>query len=99
MTLPIDLTNSARINSLVSTTASDRTATKASARASGAQQLSGDTANFGQISGLVAKAMGQPEVRMDKMESIQAQIAAGTYEVSPSKIADAMIASALNKDI
>lgn len=96
MTLPIDLTNSTQINSLASTTESDRTETKASAGASEAEQLSGDTASFSQVSGLVAKAMDQPEVRMDKVESIQAQIAAGTYEVSPSKIADAMIGSILN---
>lgn len=95
MTLPIDLTNSTQINSLASTTESDRTETKASAGAPGAEQLLGDTASFSQISGLVAKAMDQPEVRMDKVESIQAQIAAGTYEVSPSKIADAMNTSSL----
>jgi flagellar biosynthesis anti-sigma factor FlgM len=95
MTLPIDLNLSSQINSVASTAARDR----ASTSASGAEQLSADTANLSQISSLVAKAMEQPEVRMDKVESIQAQIAAGTYEVSPPKVADAMITSALNKDI
>jgi flagellar biosynthesis anti-sigma factor FlgM len=97
MTLPIDLNLSSQINTVASTTANDRTSN--SAGSSGAEQLSADTANLSQISGLVAKAMEQPEVRMDKVESIQAQIAAGAYEVSPSKVADAMTTSALNKDI
>ncbi len=97
MTLPIDLNLSSQINSVASTTASDRTNTPAGP--SGGEQLSADTANLSQISGLVAKAMEQPEIRMNKVESIQAQIAAGTYEVSPAKVADALITSALNKDI
>ncbi len=97
MTLPIDLNLSSQINTVASTTASERTST--SAVPSGGEQLAADTANLSQISGLVAKAMEQPEVRMDKVESIQAQIAAGTYEVSPAKVADAMITSALGKGI
>ena len=97
MTLPIDLNLSSQINTVASTTASDGTNTPAVA--SGPEQLSADTANLSQISGLVAKAMEQPEVRMDKVESIQAQIAAGTYEMSPAKVADAMITSMLGKDI
>lgn len=101
MTLPIDLNLSSPIDSAASTTASDRanaTTASAGAGAPGSEQLPGDTASFSDISGLVAKAMSQPEVRMDKVESIQAQIAAGTYEVSPSKVADAMITSVLGKD-
>jgi len=95
MTLPIDLTNSALTNSVTSTPTSGTAA--AAKAATGSEQLPGDTANFSQISGLVAKAMEQPEVRMDKVEAIQAQIAAGTYEVSPAKVADAMISSVLGE--
>jgi len=43
------------------------------------------------VADLAAKAMDQPEVRMDRVETIKAQIAAGTYEVDPAKIADAII--------
>src|SRR5579863_7969111 len=96
MTLPIDLNLSSQINTVASTTPSERT--NNSAAASGAEQLSADTANLSQISGLVAKAMEQPEVRMDKVEAIQAQIAAGTYKVDPSQVADAMITSMLGND-
>ena len=97
MTLPIDLTNSTLTNSVTSTPTSGAAAAKAATGAAGAEQLPGDTANFSQISGLVAKAMEQPEVRTDKVEAIKAQIAAGTYEVSPAKVADAMISSVLGE--
>ena len=96
MTLPIDLNLSSQINTVASTAASDRT--NNSAAASGAEQLTADTANLSQIAGLVAKAMDQPEVRMDKVEAIQAQIAAGTYKVDPAKVADAMITSMQGED-
>jgi len=36
---------------------------------------------------------------MDKVEAIKAHLAAGTYDLNPAKIADAMIKSAANKDI
>lgn len=51
------------------------------------------TVNLSQISGLVKGAMSQPEVRMDKVEALKSQIAAGTYVVDPQKIAEAMIHS------
>jgi len=97
MTLPIDLTHSTQTNTVTSTPTSGAEAAKVSANAAGSEQLPSDTANFSQISGLVAKAMEQPEVRTDKVEAIKAQIAAGTYEVSPSKVADAMISSVLGE--
>ena len=56
-----------------------------------------DLVDLSQVSTLAAKAMDQPEIRMDNVEAIKAQIAAGTYELEPSKIADAMISSEFSK--
>ena len=86
----IEPTNAAQINSVASTAGIGRGA-KPSTITPGSEHLSGDTANLSQIRSLVAKAMGQSEIRTDKVEGIKAQIAASTYEVNPSKIADAMI--------
>jgi len=98
MDIRIDLTNSPQINSVASTSVSDSAEAQPSAGSLGSNQLSADTATVSQISDLVAQAMNQPEVRTDKVEAIKAQIAAGTYEIDPSKIADAIIDSALDKD-
>jgi len=97
MNLPINLnsslTPSTQIDSAISTNATGRADAKPAAGAVGAEQVSGDTASLSKMSDLVAQAMNQPEVRMDKVEAIKSQLAAGTYEVDPSKVADAIIKS------
>jgi flagellar biosynthesis anti-sigma factor FlgM len=57
-------------------------------------RLTDDTANLNQVADLVAKAMQQPEIRMDKVEAIKSKIASGNYKVDASAIADALISSA-----
>ncbi|HUD56074.1 MAG TPA: flagellar biosynthesis anti-sigma factor FlgM [Terracidiphilus sp.] len=91
--------NSAPIDTVTSTTASSPVETKPASATSESGQLATDTADLGKISSLVSKAMEQPDVRMDKVEAIKAHLAAGTYDLNPAKIADAMIKSAANKDI
>jgi flagellar biosynthesis anti-sigma factor FlgM len=97
MSSPINPTNSLNpstgIDSAASTSASGRADASPAAGVPGAEQLPADTASLSKVSDLVAKAMEQPEVRMDKVEAIRSQIAAGTYEVDPSKIAEAVIKS------
>jgi flagellar biosynthesis anti-sigma factor FlgM len=39
----------------------------------------------------VAEAMQMPEVRQDRVASLQQQIAGGTYQVAPQAVADAML--------
>ena len=99
MDIRINPTSSAQINSVGTTPAIDPAEMKPTAKTTATEELSRDSANFSQFSGLVAKAMDQPEVRMDRVEAIKTQIAAGTYEINPSKVADAIISSALDNAI
>ena len=39
----------------------------------------------------VTEAMQMPEVRQDRVASLQQQIASGTYQVAPQAVADAML--------
>lgn len=99
MSIRIDLNNSALSKSVGSVPLTNRAETWPSVIAPGPDSVSGDTVNLSQISGLVAKALGQPEVRMDKVQAIKAQIGAGSYEVNPSMVADAIINFALDREI
>jgi len=49
------------------------------------------TSGSGSVSALVSEAMSSPEVRQNKVESLQQQISNGTYQLDPDKIAGAMI--------
>lgn len=99
MDIRIESANAGQINSVSSTPAGGQPEVKSATGTPDSKQVSGDTADLGQVSGLVAEAMNQPEVRQDKVDAIKAQIAAGTYEINPSKIADAVINSALNDNL
>jgi flagellar biosynthesis anti-sigma factor FlgM len=56
---------------------------------------SGDTTSFTSdtqsLSSLVGLAMNSPEVRDDKVASLQEQVNSGTYQLDPSAIAGSMI--------
>ncbi len=39
----------------------------------------------------VAEALQTPEIRQDRVASLQLQIASGTYQVAPQAVADAML--------
>ena len=43
------------------------------------------------ISDLSAKALSAPEIRMDRVETLRQQIASGTYQPDPRRIASAMM--------
>lgn len=43
------------------------------------------------INALVSTAMGSPEIRQDRVDSLKQAIANGTYELHPGKIASSMI--------
>lgn len=95
MSVRVDLNNPDPIQSIASTAVASVAKGMPPVSTAGSNQVAGDAVNLSEISGLVRQAMDQPEVRMDKVQAIRAQIAAGTYEVNPSKVADALINSAL----
>lgn len=97
MSIRIETTNAGQINSVASTSAAGQSEAKPSS-APNSEPVSADTADLGQVASLVSQAMDQPEIRQDKVDAIKAQIAAGTYEINPSKIADAIITSTLNNE-
>jgi flagellar biosynthesis anti-sigma factor FlgM len=45
----------------------------------------------GSIDSLVSEAMSSPDIRQDKVASLQQAISNGTYQLDPDKIAGAMI--------
>jgi negative regulator of flagellin synthesis FlgM len=49
------------------------------------------TSDKASVSALVGVAMNSPEIREDKVASLQQAIANGTYELDPAKIAASMI--------
>ncbi len=49
------------------------------------------TSGSGSVSALVSQAMSSPEVRQDKVQSLQQAVSNGSYQIDPDKIAGAMI--------
>jgi len=49
------------------------------------------TSDSGSVSSLVSAAMSNPEIREDKVASLQQAIANGQYDLDPEKIAASMI--------
>ena len=84
----IESTNRVQINPVSSSSTKDP-----STVASTSGNPAADTATLSEVSHLVTKAVDQPEIRREKVEAIKAQIAAGSYDLNPAKIAEAMIAS------
>jgi len=68
-----------------------------SSSATGSSALNSDSATFSSASNEVSQAATDSGVRMDKVSSIQAMLASGTYNVSAgavaSKLVDSMLAS------
>ncbi|MFP5230525.1 MAG: flagellar biosynthesis anti-sigma factor FlgM [Acidobacteriota bacterium] len=84
---------------LVNTVAS-QIANEAGSQATGAQSASvapreEDRAtlvsNAGSVNSLVSAAMSSPEIRADKVASLQQAISSGKYQIDPAKIAASMI--------
>ena len=87
----IDPINTSPINSVASPSVASEG--KPSSVSHTSAQLTNDTASLNQVADLVAKAMQQPEIRMDKVQAIKSQIASGNYKVDASAIADALISA------
>jgi flagellar biosynthesis anti-sigma factor FlgM len=49
------------------------------------------TSGSGSISSLVSEAMSTPDIRHEKVQSLQHAISSGQYKLDPDKIAGAMI--------
>jgi negative regulator of flagellin synthesis FlgM len=64
----------------------DRSSPSASSATSGK-----DSTDLSPAAQTVAQAMQMPEVRQDRVASLQQQIASGTYQVAPQDVADAML--------
>lgn len=69
--------------------------TKPQAQTASASALSSDRATFSYAANGVASAGSDSDVRLDKVASIQAQLAAGTYNVSASAVAGKLVQSLL----
>jgi flagellar biosynthesis anti-sigma factor FlgM len=50
-----------------------------------------DSSDFSPAAHVVAQAMQMPDVRQDRIASLQHQIAKGDYQVAPQDVADAML--------
>lgn len=50
-----------------------------------------DSSDLSPAAQVVAQAMQMPEIRPDRVASLQRQIASGSYQVAPQKVADAML--------
>jgi negative regulator of flagellin synthesis FlgM len=61
----------------------------------GGSALSSDQATFSNAGSEVSQTAGDAGVRMDKVASIQAALAAGTYNVSASDVASKVVDSML----
>jgi flagellar biosynthesis anti-sigma factor FlgM len=51
----------------------------------------GDSSNVSPAAQVVAQAMQMPEIRQDRVTSLQQQIASGSYQVAPQEVATAML--------
>jgi flagellar biosynthesis anti-sigma factor FlgM len=50
-----------------------------------------DSSNLSPAAQVVAQAMQMPEIRQDRVTSLQQQIASGSYQVAPREVATAML--------
>ena len=73
--------------------------TPRSSRTAAAQSVSEQTdhTNLSSAGGLVAQLASSPDVRADKVASLQAAIASGGYKVPASAVADKLITHLLNQ--
>ncbi len=69
-----------------------------SAQAAEEGSLSSDSATLSGAGSEVAQTAGEGVVRADKVASVQAALAAGTYEVPASKVATKIVDAMLERD-
>jgi flagellar biosynthesis anti-sigma factor FlgM len=53
--------------------------------------LGSDSSDLSRAAQVVAQAMQMPDVRQDRVTSLQQQIASGSYQVAPQEVATAML--------
>jgi len=70
--------------------------TRPGTQTGGTSPLSSDLATFSSAANSVAQAGPDSDVRLDKVQSIQAQLAAGTYNVPASAVASKLVTSLLS---
>ncbi len=87
----IDLTNSAASLIASETAAQVNGKNAAASQAVGSEDRTTLTSDKASVSALVSTALSSPEIREDKVASLQQAIANGTYELDPAKIASSMI--------
>lgn len=87
----IDLFNSAA--SQIASEPNPKEVQKSNVQSSGASDGDRTTLSSGSgpVSSLVTEAMSSPEIRQDKVQSLQEAVSSGKYEIDPGKIAGAMI--------
>ena len=76
--------------------ASAPTAQPKSGSTAGGSALSSDQATFSSAGNEVSQTAGDVGVRMDKVASVQAALAAGTYNVSAADVASKVVDSMLS---
>ena len=94
----MDIRNSLEgLRSLLGVSASPPAATDAKAGTQqGASALSTDRATLSSAGSEVSQSAAESGVRMDKVESIQAALAAGTYNVPAAAVASKMVGAMLS---
>lgn len=86
----IDLYNSAS-SGIASDSASKSSAVSQLQDSSSTEDRTSLSSDSVSVSSLVSAAMSSPEVRSDKVASLQQQVQNGTYQLDPEKIAASMI--------
>lgn len=81
------------VHSIVPT--STQQSTNSPATSTESASLAQDQATLSNVGNGAAQMSSSDEVRMDKVTHIQGQLAAGTYNVSPSAVASKMVDSML----
>jgi negative regulator of flagellin synthesis FlgM len=93
----IDVAASVNTNRAAKATQNAAVAVSGTSQAAGSSSASAvDQTSLSQASGLMAQALsGSDDVRTEKVAALQQSIAAGTYNVSSSAVADKLISSLL----
>ncbi len=62
--------------------------------AAGTQDTAQLTTGSGNLQGLLTSLQGVPDVRQQRIETLRDQLSSGTYQISPGRIATAMMSDA-----
>ena len=84
-------TYSSSLESLGTEAASRLRAEGSSSIAPGGLAPEGDSSDLSPAAQVVVQAMQMPDIRQDRISTLQQQIASGTYQVAPHEIADAIL--------